>query len=714
MDDNLPLEKRSIKGTCMELFENSDNTVSGNLTKKFILGLIVPVIVVSIFQVPIMNSAANSSTEKIFSVGMADDVNTLNPFAAVEDDEYIVMEFIYDYIFYPELYGGTWPSLVSSGWYMNGETAAALGTDFSSIFDALDPLEWPLGSIWEYNLTEGVFWNDGMPFTAEDVAWTINIQVGPNYMTFWAFQPSTRWIHHAEAINDHKVRVFFCKYETREPFPIAFGYSLSMPIMPKHVFEDEPLTYVAFNWDGFPAVGTGPFMGTEKLRDELLAGETLTLIRNPYYNFIDANDERTGLGAAYNADPEIDKVIIKLYSEQMTFSLGVRNGDVDTAEIPVDTYINWIQDSTFPEDIKLVKMLSSWQYSRQVVFNAYPQATGIVNPLRLDPAVHRASVLATNKSLFIDIIYKGFGVEGVGLISPYSEDWWWEPGDELSYFNVTDGNGDPIPGATYAKPIDEVMEYDPDLANNILDWAGYYWDGEMRRAGPLVGERMQNLFGSNPSLIVDQPLEFDMVVYSGPSNDQQIFDFLAQQWKEVGIKLNEQFVSSASWSEFVYSYNFEVTITYWSGDVDPNYLCFIPTSYALFGWNEFGTDDDYYDSIYIEQVKPRNYTERKNWSDECLKWQYLSGSINTLVYPEKCFAYSEKKWTNWYEDEEPFYSYMYAEYIYQEEDTSGILYLVAGIMLFIVAPVAIFILVKFLRKRKELKFLSDEDSLVEK
>jgi len=682
--------------------------------RAFTSTILIILLTISAIQIPISNLAADGETLKVFKFGMAKDVGTLNPFAATSDNEYWIMEMIYDYLYFPTIYNETWPTLVQSGWLMDGATATSQPepTDFLTFEHNASADDWPLGSVWEYNLTENVFWNDGTPFTADDVVFTIHAQIGPNYNVYWAFQPTTRWIDHVEKVTDYKVRIFFSDYDTKEPFPVAFGDGVMLPIMPEHYFGDKVSTYMASEWNGMPTISTGPFMGTTNLHNELLAGEMCTLVPNPYYNFADGDGVRKGLGASVNMSSQIDKVIIKFFTEEATLSLAVRLGNVDVAPISALTYLNWMQDSTLPEELQIISMLSTWQYSRQVSFNAYADAAGSMNPLRLDPAVYRAASLATNKSLLLKIVYKDLGIEGIGLISPYAEDWWWEPGNETSRFNLTDGNGDIIPAGSYSKPMKEVMEYDLDLANDILNAAGYVWTGEegnsVREAGPLVGERMQRLFGINPAVVVGETLDFDVVVMQEVSEDRQIYDILAQQWKEVGIRLTQNLVTGALWDEMIYEYAFEVMITYWSGDYDPNYLCFIPTSYAMGGWNEFGTTNEDYDNLYLKQASALDFAERKYWTDECLKWHYLSGSINTLAYPEMCYAYNEIRWTNWVE-EEPYYSYLYLEYIFTEENGQINPYLVAiaGI-----AVIAFLIAITFAirsKKRKEHELFTKED-----
>ena len=84
--------------------------------------------------------------------------------------------------------------------------------------DMLDGHEYPwLAESWEYNedateltyyLREGVTWSDGEPFTAEDVAYTLNtlrdlggeVRTGGVYQTF---------MKEAEAVDDLTVKITF-------------------------------------------------------------------------------------------------------------------------------------------------------------------------------------------------------------------------------------------------------------------------------------------------------------------------------------------------------------------------------------------------------------------------------------------------------------------------------------------------------------------------
>jgi len=717
-------------GMMMKEFENNNDFLGFDLSSKSLRKasavLVTSIMLAVAFQAII--PFATAAPDKVISIGYTQDIDTANPYVGVQDSSYVYYGMIYDYLIEPDANLEPQPNLAASWWYMDGPTAASLPepTDFSAFSHNTTPEDWPLGSIWEYNLTENVFWNDGETFTADDVEFTINVQIGSSFATFWAYQPYTRWIDHAEAISDLKVRIYFSDLDKKYPFAAAFGYNLDIPMLPEHIFSDKEPTYIAFNWNGVPAIGTGPFMGTNKLNDELIAKDRITLVPNPYYNFVDEDGIQKGLGAAYDRTIEMDKLQFKFFSDENTLQLSVFTGETDVAEISADTYLNWRKPGAdVPDTLNLISMLGCTAFSKVTSINAYPESTGEINPLRIDPAVQRAMAITVNKTYIKDQVFKGLAIEGTNIVAtPVWDEWYWEPGDELSTFYVNDSLGNNI--MNYTKPLKDVMEFDLELANQILDAAGYVWTGEtensVRKAGPIVGARLEAQLGIPASSVVDRTLNFQILSEIGDLEDKLIGNVLIQNWKDIGVYTELEFVDIATWSKNVYGYTYEVVMTYWSGDIDPNYLCFIPTSYALLGWNEFGTDRDDYDYLYLQQARSFNYTERKYWVDECSKWQYLSGSIITTVYPFVCFAYNNRTWSNWGNwTEQPGLSMahfwgeapLWQQLIYDPQEGDGDNFWIMAALGIAIAAIAAVAGVILLRKRKMEKEMMREADIEE-
>ncbi|MGI6566019.1 MAG: ABC transporter substrate-binding protein [Limnochordia bacterium] len=147
--------------------------------------------------------------------------------------------------------------------------------------------KWDVG-VWEpepgreattvtWYLNEGIKWSDGMPFTAEDVKFTIDYlaenQV-PRYLGYVDRVVKT------ELIDEYTVKVY---YDT-----ISYWHldNADLCFLPKHIWEDVE-DYKSFEpWlephpfmEGYTKlVGTGPFV-----LKEYVPGEYVRLVKNPYY-----------------------------------------------------------------------------------------------------------------------------------------------------------------------------------------------------------------------------------------------------------------------------------------------------------------------------------------------------------------------------------------------------------------------------------------------
>ena len=135
--------------------------------------------------------------------------------------------------------------------------------------DNLDGNEYPwLAKSWEYNadateltykLREGIFWSDGMPFTSEDVVYTLNtlrdlgseVRLGGQYEVF---------VKETVAVDDLTVKIVFNNPSPRFHSTViaAVGDSATF-IVPKHIWEGKDWAeYTAWNAGAGP-VTTGPW-----------------------------------------------------------------------------------------------------------------------------------------------------------------------------------------------------------------------------------------------------------------------------------------------------------------------------------------------------------------------------------------------------------------------------------------------------------------------
>ena len=131
-----------------------------------------------------------------------------------------------------------------------------------------DIVPW-LGESFQYNdsldsidvkIREGAKWSDGVPFTAHDVKFTIDMvrENAPdlNRSTLWNDMISGVTVH-----DDYNLTIDLSRPDPRF-FQVQFGFGWEnhVPIVPKHVWENEdPLTFSNYNPEkGWP-LGTGAF-----------------------------------------------------------------------------------------------------------------------------------------------------------------------------------------------------------------------------------------------------------------------------------------------------------------------------------------------------------------------------------------------------------------------------------------------------------------------
>ena len=138
------------------------------------------------------------------------------------------------------------------------------------------------GREWDFHLRKGVRFHDGQPFTADDVAFTFNLDIDPNIRS-----PYSQILSQIK-----KVRVkdlYTVTIRLTEP-STSFIYDLALGILPKHLLEGEDLRRTQFN---YKPIGTGPF------------------------RLISLSPDKIELGA--NQDyflgrPYLDGVVVKLFS----------------------------------------------------------------------------------------------------------------------------------------------------------------------------------------------------------------------------------------------------------------------------------------------------------------------------------------------------------------------------------------------------------------
>lgn len=124
-------------------------------------------------------------------------------------------------------------------------------------------------TVWEFKLRQGVTFHDGSPFTADDVAFTLerapNVPNSPN-----SFKLYTRQIQAVTVVDPYTVR-----FRTEKPYPLMPNDLSAMGIISRKA--SSAATTQDFN-AGRGAVGTGPYRFVE-----WVPGDRVVMERNPAY-----------------------------------------------------------------------------------------------------------------------------------------------------------------------------------------------------------------------------------------------------------------------------------------------------------------------------------------------------------------------------------------------------------------------------------------------
>lgn len=273
---------------------------------------------------------------------------------------------------------------------------------------------------WTVTLQEGIEWHDGMPLTAEDVAFTFQYMSdlgGPG-----------RYGHHvtdhptyvsSEVIDDLTVAITFeDPLSTFTMLPAG-----DMPIVPKHIWEGvEDPTQDATSL----AIGTGPFRMTEYV---------------PNTSYVLESNEDYFKGA-----PTVDRLVMPVVGDAQAAFAGLQTGELDfvTRNLPAPLH----DPVNANPDLEIVD--GSRMQSLYLMFNTRKPALN-------DPVVRKAMSLTLDVQQIVDIVEGGLGRPG--------NDTWTHPDSEFAH--PTGGH-----------------ELDPEAAIANLDAAGYTVGADGVRVSP--------------------------------------------------------------------------------------------------------------------------------------------------------------------------------------------------------------------------------------
>ena len=325
---------------------------------------------------PSPSAAAGGTTLKI---GWDTEPDNLNPFVGYEQSSYELFHVEYDFLTdYSPAHLETEPGLATS-WTHS-----------------------PDGLTWTFTIRSGVKWQDGVPLTAHDIAFTYTFMMKYKLQAFLA---SLQAIKTVTAPNDTTV-VITC---TR---PKADILSMWVPILPEHIWGRFHSYNAAYNFANKPPiVGSGPFQIVQWVR-----GQYIRCVANKDY---------------WGGKPKVDQLIFSLYTDQMTMASDLKSGVIQLAIDLPPAQIKGMQS-----DKGISAQACAQKAFDYLSFNCYTGPSG-GNPVLRDWRFRNALNWAIDRQKLVSLAYDGNATPGSSLFEPNfydpALDWHWTPPASEAY-----------------------------------------------------------------------------------------------------------------------------------------------------------------------------------------------------------------------------------------------------------------------------------------
>ena len=386
------------------------------------------------------------------------------------------------------------------------------------------------GLTYTYTLREGLTWSDGEPITAEDVAWNINTGRDQGWDNMYATVQNLD----AVVVDDRTVEVTSAVPDPKLP-------TMDVYLLPKHVWEPIATDYdAATQYDpGADVPGSGPFVVTEFTK-----GQSVVL---------EAND---GFYGWEGEEPPYDKIIFQLFENPDAMVAALIQNQLDAIHGFPPASADQLEAD---ENIEVV---AGQQGGFDEIAINGGAAEGQPHPALLDVEVRRAIAHAIDREAVIEDLWFGLA-SPLEVMSPSADPKW-------------------LPEI----PEEDVLSYDVERANQILDDGGYLdTDGDGVREMPD---------GTNP-----------IVLRHAVNTDGDFADAIGnlfQGWmEEIGIGVTLESYDQDALFGVIVDGTYDTFFWGWVPFVDPDPMLSYFTEAELGNYNDANWFDPAYDALYVEQ-----------------------------------------------------------------------------------------------------------------
>jgi peptide/nickel transport system substrate-binding protein len=434
--------------------------------------------------------------------------------------------------------------------------------------------------VWTCKIRSGVMWSDGQPLTSKDIAFTYRFILDNGLASFSDYLPADSTFE----TPDDTTLIWTTGKPTFAPTVPPW-----VPIVPEHIWSQydgtdaKTIKSVKVLADG-PAVGSGPFVLTQ-----WNPGEFWKMEANKSY---------------WGGSPTIDEVVFQIFDNTEAEVQALKGGQIDFADNLNPTLFNALEgEDNIATNAAAPSTFNNFAWN----FGSSDMPNDTHNPALEDLTVRQAVAYGTNLQAIVDSVFQGDAIVGTTVTLP-SSPWHYEP------------------------PADQLYNFDPEKAKQILDDAGYVdTDGDDIREDPDGG----------------QPLEFNILTLNSVQGSNDTGKLMQDWMKDIGIKFNLEPVGDSKAYAVWADGDFDAYLWGWGGDPDPDFILSIFTTNQCLSWSDGCYSDPAYDKMYAEQKTIFNRDDRKAFIDTMQDNLYKNIPEMVLNYPQYLQAYRTDTFTGY-------------------------------------------------------------------
>lgn len=573
----------------------------------------------------VAEEASPSATDGpvVLRIGWNQMVDSLNPFIGYEGVSYALYHLNYDYLTESD------PATL--------QPVPSLAASWSSNDDL---------TTWTFKLREGVKWQDGEPLTADDVVYSLELNLTDDISTYDMYVGG---IESCTATDDLTVELV-CS----TPQPRLLTDLTLVPIVPEHIWSKMTSAEIARKFQNEPTVvGSGPFQIVEFERDKFVR-----LKANPDF---------------WGGRAEIDEIIFQMYTNNDTLAAELKAGIIQGGNVQAAVF------RALEGTPGLETSLAHENGFDELGFNCYDGEASLGHPVLRDPAFRSALAWAIDRGKIAEIAWGGFAEAATTIIPAdyYDEslDFHWEP------------------------PADVVASYDPARCAELLDAAGYAdSDGDGLREDKKGEPIKLRLWAAS-----DKPEYASAAKFIAGWLEDVGID-VTMQLMEDGALSDRQYNYN---NEGEFAPDFDLFIWGWqTGEDDPTFILSLLTTGQIEAWSDCNYSNERYDGLYESQSQEADPQARLAMIHEMQEVVYSDAPYIPLVYPLTREVY-DASWEGWVKQPEGTgsiwnrHSYLAVHPVTASEQSSGTSTTVIVAVAIAVAAVAAIIVFALLRRRVE-------------